>query len=371
MQYAQYGKDGPWISRLGFGAMRLPTRKRGDWNAVNFRRSVEVMRAALDAGVNIFDSHHNYHGGNSELAIGRALKGWKGQRVYIQTKTPWYREEPRWHFEKLLYEALEKLGVGAIDYLLHHSMSMPVWKKRGRKFIRFTDWALKKGLIRHRGFSSHETPENIKKFVDTGEFSVMLVSYNWMNPQVRDAIAYAADRGMGVTVMNPVGGGSLATDTPQILRLVRGAKTAAEVSLRYVLATPGVTAALSGMNTLAQVAENVAVASRKTPLTEKQQQRMLQRLEQIDRQAREFCTACGYCMPCKHGVDIPGNFQLLNQVRFFGRLQWARERYGQLAKHKEGDRSAGACKRCGECLPKCPNKVPIIDQLQEVAATLG
>jgi len=370
MQYAQYGKDGPEISRLGFGAMRLPRRKKTDWNAVNFSRSVEVLRAAMEAGVNLLDSHHQYHGGNSEVAIGRALKGWKGQRIYVQTKTPWYNEEPTEYFEKLLCEAVEKLGVDAIDYLLHHSMSMPVWKKRGRKFIKFTDWALKRGLIRHRGFSSHDSPENIKKFVDTGEFSVMLVSYNWMNPQVRDAIAYAADHGMGVTVMNPVGGGSLATSTPQILRLLPGARTAAEISLRYVLATPGMTCALSGMNTTDQVEENVAIASRRIAMTPKQRQHMRSRLARIEKEAKEFCTACGYCMPCKQGVDIPGNFALLNQVRFFGRLEWAKQQYARLGKHKEGDQSASACKRCGACLPKCPNKVPIIEQLQEVVRTL-
>jgi len=371
MQHKQYGKDGPKISRLGFGAMRLPARKKGDWKTVNFTRATQVIRAAMEAGVSLIDSHHQYHAGNSEIAVGKALKGWKGQRIYIQTKTPWYSEEPREYFEKLLYAALEKLGVDSIDYLLHHSMSMPVWKKRGKRFIKFTDWALNRGLIRHRGFSSHESPENIRKFIDTGEFSNMLVSYNWMNPQVRDVIAYAADRGMGVTVMNPVGGGALATNTSQILRLLPGAKSAAEVAFRYVLDTPGVTCALSGMNTLQQVRENVAVASRKTALTAKQRQHMRSRLVKIERQAKRFCTACGYCMPCKNGVDIPGNFRLLNQARFFGRVEWARQQYKTLKEHKEGDRSAAACKRCGECLPKCPNDVPIIRQLQEVATTLG
>ena len=154
MQYSRHGKDGPEISRLGFGAMRLPARKKGDWGSVNYTRSVEVIRAAMEGGVNFIDSHHNYHHGKSEIAIGKALKGWKGQRIYVQTKTPWYRPEPREYFEKLLYQALEKLGVDSIDYLLHHSMRMDAWKKRGKKFIRFTDWALRRGLIRHRGFST-------------------------------------------------------------------------------------------------------------------------------------------------------------------------------------------------------------------------
>ncbi len=367
MQYAKYGKDGPDISRLGFGVMRLPLRKKTDGARVNYTRSVEVMRAAMEAGANLFDSHHQYHGGNSEVAIGRALKGWKGQRIYIQTKTPWYVEKPDRYFAKLLEEALEKLGIDCIDYLFHHAMSMPVWKARGKKFIKFTDWAIKRGMIRHRGFSSHDTPGNIKTFIDTGEFSAMLVSYNWINPANRGVIRYAARKGMGVTVMNPMMGGMLATSTRQILRLLPGAKSSAEVSLRYVLGTPGVTAALSGMNTLGQVKENSAVASRRTPLTAVQERSLLAKLDSIGKKRKELCTACGYCMPCEHGVNIPANLELLNQTRFFGRISYTRVSYGNLKRRPEGDASAAASKRCGACLPKCPNNVPIIKELREAA----
>ena len=164
MQYAKYGKNGPMISRLGFGLMRLPVRDQSDEGTVIFRRSTRLIRAALDAGVNFFDSHHNYHSGQSEVAFGKALKGWKGPRVYLQTKAPWYLPEPISYFKRKLEEALEKLGVESIDYLLFHSMQMKTWKRRGKSFIRFTDWALKHGFIRHRGFSSHETPENVRKF---------------------------------------------------------------------------------------------------------------------------------------------------------------------------------------------------------------
>ena len=77
-----------------------------------------VSLHAIDSGVNYLDTAYPYHGGNSETAIGKALKEWKGGRIIIQTKTPWYNEEPTEYFEKLLYEALEKLGVDCIDYLL-------------------------------------------------------------------------------------------------------------------------------------------------------------------------------------------------------------------------------------------------------------
>ena len=371
MQYRPYGTDGPRISRLGFGVMRLPTRKYGGRQRVNFTRSTALMRAALEAGVNFFDSHHRYHGGESETAIGKALKGWKGQRVYIQTKTPWYQDEPTEFFERLLDEALEKLGVNSIDYLLHHSLRMDMWKKRGKKFLRFTDRAMKRGLIQHRGFSSHDTPEHIQQFIDTGEFSAMLVSYNWMNPQVRDVIARAAEAGMGVSVMNPVGGGLLATSTPQILGLLRGAASAAEIAMRYVMATPGVACALSGMNSSAQLAENVALAGRKTAMTVAQQKTMRRKLDELEQAAAEFCTACGYCMPCEQGVDIPGNFSLLNQAALFGREAWARQQYARLQNHRDGDKSAAACQQCGECVPKCPHNVPIIEQLEQVATALS
>ena len=114
MQYRKYGKDGPEISRLGFGVMRLPARKKGDWGNINFSKSVAVMRAAMEAGVNFFDSHHHYHNGLSEVAIGKALKGFKGQRIYIQTKTGMYNKKSvRWHKQKL-EEALEKTGANCI-----------------------------------------------------------------------------------------------------------------------------------------------------------------------------------------------------------------------------------------------------------------
>ena len=372
VQYRKYGADGPEVSTLTFGAMRLPPRRQGErWGKVSLAKAAALIRRAMDAGVNLIDSHHFYHGGDSERAIGRALKGWKGQRVYVQTKTPFYQPQKLGYFQRLIEEALEKTGLNCIDYLLHHSMGMDTFKKKGRQYFKLTDWAMKRGYVQRRGFSSHDTPEHVKAFVDTGEFSAMVVSYNWLNPAIADTIAYAAGKGMGVAVMNPVGGGSLAADTREILRLVRGAKTGAEVALRYVLATPGVTTAMSGMSTPEQVDENVAVAGRGTHLTDKQRKQFRRRLDSIRRRGVLICAACGYCMPCSHGVDIPGNFTLLNRAKLLGLRAFAAGRFANMRRNKDGDKSALACKRCGQCLSKCPNDVPIIEQLAEAAELLA
>jgi predicted aldo/keto reductase-like oxidoreductase len=137
------------------------------------------------------------------------------------------------------------------------------------------------------------------------------------------------------------------------------------------MATPGVAVTLSGMSTPEQVDENVAIAERRSFMTDRQRRQMQQRLAAIKKKTMAFCTACGYCMPCPHGVDIPQNFTLYNQAHYLGLIELGRTRFKSLHKDPQGDKSALACKKCGKCLPKCPNKVPIIEQLVQTARLLG
>jgi len=169
--------------------------------------------------------------------------------------------------------------------------------------------------------------------------------------------------------MGPVGGGRLGAPSPEIQALLPGkSKRTPEIALRFVLSNPNVTCALSGMETIEMVEQNVATASREEPLSDEERQAVLAQLEEKRKLADLYCTGCGYCMPCPHGVDIPGNFAAMNAYRVYGLKEHAASRYRKLAT-KEA--SAASCQECGECEPKCPQKIAIIDQLEETDKALG
>ena len=373
MVYRTFGKLGYRVSQLGFGAMRLPTREDGK---VDMDRAVELLRRAVELGINFFDSHHFYHNGESEEALGRALEGVR-EKVFIQTKIPMYREateDERWRW---LEDALRKLRTDHIDFYLMHSMTWERFQREFDPFMKLARKAMDQGIVRHIGFSFHDTPENLYKIIDSGPFDTMTVQYNLVNRSLEEPIAYAAEKGMGVVIMGPVGGGMLAAPSEEIRKLLPGeAKSSAEVALRFVLANPNVSVALSGMSNLEQLEENVSVASQEVVLTEEDYRRIREALEEKKRLSELYCTACGYCMPCPNGVDIPANFRLMNLHRIYGLTEYARGQYRRLGERKDKDGNptpawAEACLECGECEPKCPQKIPIIKQLQEVAEVLG
>jgi predicted aldo/keto reductase-like oxidoreductase len=362
--------------------MRLPHRDDG---SCDYEQAVPLLRRGLDLGITYIDTAWVYIRGTSEVAVGQAIKGYDRGKLVIATKIPVDREgdDQAAVWRSKLEESLVRLDTDYIDLLLFHNLKWDQfdrWARTPGMAVEAALQAREEGLARHLGFSSHDTTENVIKLVETGEFAGMTVQYNYLDRHNEPAIARAAERGMGVTVMVPLAGGRLATlqgvvvDSEGALEM-----ETPELALRFVWANPGVTVALSGMNAMSQIEQNAAAADRVGGLSEAERDRVQQLFDRNERLSELYCTGCGYCMPCPNGVNIPENFRYMNWYRVWGMEEDARQAYARLSEAGTWQPWAGrieglkaeACLRCGECEPKCPQNIPIMDQLEEVARTLG
>jgi predicted aldo/keto reductase-like oxidoreductase len=362
MQYADLGKTGYRVSRLGFGAMRLPAK--GD--RIDRGKAIPMLRRAFELGVNLIDSAAGYNAGDSERLVGEAIRGLR-DRVILSTKNPHYdkrHDRPWW---ENLTNSLKRLGVESIDLYHFHFLNWGSFQEHVAGPGGQLSWARKaldQGLIKHIGFSFHDKPENLIKLADTGEFEDVILQYNLIDRSNEAGIDFLARKGLGVIVMGPVGGGRLGESSKAILKILPEARSVPEVALRFVLANPSVHAALSGMSTMEQVEENAGVAERTSPLTVGEKRRVRSALGRYRKLSELYCTGCNYCMPCPWGVQIPENFSALNSLRVYDLPHLAKQHYSRLSG------KGLLCLACGSCMTKCPQHLNIVKQLQETVRTL-
>lgn len=365
MLYREFGKTGIKISALGFGAMRLPN---------DDQMAVDIMRSAVDQGVNYIDTAYVY--GESERRVGLALRDGYRDKIYLSTKNPLMNLSLD-DWKTRMEESLTKLQTDHIDfYNVIHGMNYEnyenfmVAEKALDMILKYKE----EGVIRHIVFSTHDTPEGVRKSIDTGVFEGMTIQYNLLNREYEDVIAYAHEKGMGVVIMGPVGGGILGTPQSGFTNKLGGTfASTPELAIRFVLANPNVTCALSGMGSADMVNENVIVASNPNPLTKDELADIDRACDELKEACNLYCTGCRYCMPCPNNVDIPGCFSAFNSYRVYGSLEAAKNSYNWISTDNGNDKkdnSARMCIECGLCMDKCPQKIDIINQLKEVEANL-
>lgn len=374
MQYRSFGKDGPKISALGFGAMRLPSRNVDGKTVYDEEKSIRMIRRAIELGVNYVDTAPKYCEGQSEIIVGKALKGLR-DKVMLSTKNP-IDDASGANWRKRLEKSLRQLDTENVDYYHMWGIGWETYTKEidipnGPLTEAFR--AKEEGLIRHLSFSFHDEPQSMFKLIDTGCFETVLCQYNLLDRSNEDAIAYAHEKGLGVVIMGPVGGGRLGAPSETIQNLLPGkSQSSAQLAMRFVLANPNVSCALSGMETLDMVEENAKVAANDTPLTDAELSSIEASMAENRKMADLYCTGCNYCMPCPHGVNIPKNFELMNYHRVYGLTDHARSEYQKIGTVEwMSGKKADACTDCGVCEPKCPQHIQIRKQLRETAATLG
>lgn len=368
MQYRRLGKTGFDISILGFGAMRLPMTEIDSKTVVDEDVAVAMIRRAFESGVNYIDTAYMYCGGQSEVVVGKALKGWR-DRVRLSTKLPMGKVRAQDDLRRILDEQMRKLDVSVIDFYHFHGLRKRSWDEQvlPLKLIDEMEKARSDGLIRHISFSFHDEPENMRVFVDSGVFSSLLCQYNFLDRRNAESMAYASEKGVGVMVMGPVGGGRLASPMEYLTRSMDTESGTPEMALRFVLANPSVSCALSGMSAMQQVEENLATASSAGPLSSDETRVMEEALGERKELADLYCTGCEYCMPCPHEVNIPVCFESMINHRVYGFTGEAIRRYRAIGDRWLKGKRADACAECGECEPKCPQSIPVREQLKEVA----
>jgi uncharacterized protein len=374
MQYRPFGNTGIKISTLGFGSMRLPQKDVDGKLVFDHEESVRIIHRAFELGVNYIDTAPYYCDHESETIVGKALKGWR-EKIYLSTKNP-IEDDSGLHYRERLEKSLKKLDTPYIDFYHMWGISWETFEQK----INVKDGPLEQalqakseGLIRHISFSFHDKPENLFKLIDTGYFETVLCQYNMLDRSNEAAIACARERGLGVVVMGPVGGGRLGVPSAVIQRLIPGgAKSSAELALRFVLTNPNITCALSGMGSRSMVEENTVVASNASELSEGEVTAINAAMAQNRKLADLYCTGCSYCMPCPQEVNIPLNFELMNYHRVYSLTDYARQEYTKIGTNPwmKGKR-ADECIECGECEEKCPQHLNIREQLKETAAALG
>ncbi len=376
MQYRKLGKTDLEVSILGYGCMRLPVID-GDMKNVDETEAARCIRRAIDAGVNFVDTAYIYHGGASEVAVGKALKDGYREKALLMDKSPtWLLEKPE-DYEKYLDEQLQRLDTDYLDIYLFHSLGEKSFeeKVKGLNLYERALRAKEQGKIRAIGWSFHDKPDNLKPMIDAGIGEVMLVQYNMLDRKNKEMIAYAAQNGIGVIVMGPVGGGKLASPPPEVAAKMREEGREPfdpELALRFVLSNPNVSIALSGMSNIEQVESNLDIADRFTPFIKDDFGVVDKSIEQYKPLTDLYCTGCNYCMPCPYEVNIPLNFTLMNYFKVFHAYGYAKGQYKFIGVFDFlPGKPASECTECGECEPKCPQDIPIIAQLKETAETLG
>ncbi len=380
MKYRKFGKLDWEVSALGFGVMRLPTTD-GDPANIDKPEAIRMIRYAIDHGVNYLDTAYMYHSSRSESLLAEALKDGYRQKVRVATKMPVSMVEAPDDFDRFFNEQLERLQDDKIDFYLLHGLDALAWSKaRDFGIIPWAEEQMSRRRIDRLGFSFHDDYDVFKNIVDAYDnWTFCQIQYNYMDVDLqagRRGLEYAAAKGLAVVVMEPLRGGMLAKEPPSAVVEVwqdslPQKRTRVDWALQWLWDQPEVSLVLSGMSTMEQVEQNCFFADHSAPgsLTAADLA-LVGRVREAYRGLVPIpCTACGYCLPCSSGVEIPGIFQIFNDATMYGDPEMGKLRYqGRLG--LKAEECADRCIECGECLDVCPQGIPIIDWLKEAHATL-
>ena len=369
MNYRKFGNTGAEVSALGFGCMRLPINED---KTIMEEKAIAMIRHAIDNGVNYVDTAYPYHQGTSEIVVGKALKDGYREKVYLADKMPMPKLECADDFEKILDEQLQKLDTDHIDFYLLHALNRERFEEKVKKFnlVEKLEKAKAEGKIRHIGFSFHDDLATFKEIIDFYDgWEFCQIQYNYINTHHQagtEGLKYAASKGLGVVIMEPLLGGKLANLAPHVAAAFPEGKSHVEYALDWLWDQEEVSLLLSGMTEPEQVAQNLEYASRSSVGMVKEEEREIyaKAKEIFDRASLVDCTKCEYCMPCPFGLNIPVIFAAYNKSASHG-MAPAKAEYEAL------EIKADACRACKKCEKVCPQNIKVSEVMPKVTKTFA
>lgn len=373
MQYRTFPKINEKVSLLGMGCMRLPLK---DDKSVDEDKSIAIIRSAIDAGVNYVDTAYPYHGGDSERVLGKALKDGYREKIMLADKIPMWLVTDKEHVRRMFDTQLRRLQVECIDMYLLHKMSKPLWEHAKEiDVLSFLEEMKAQGKIRYIGFSFHDSFDCFQDMIDGYGWDFCQIQLNYMDQNFQAGVKgleYAASKGLGVVIMEPLKGGQLVTSIPPSVEKIFDAcpikKTPAEWAFKWLANRPEVTVILSGMSRESELQENIEILSR-----EDVAELTMEEADLIDQLAAEYnrllpysCTACQYCTPCPQGLEIYKIVNYYNDWVAYGQNpNTAFEYVNWLEKH------GSDCIGCKACEEICPQHLSISEAMQEATRAFG
>ncbi|MBQ4349887.1 MAG: aldo/keto reductase [Clostridia bacterium] len=363
------GKD---FFKLGFGLMRLPKNADG---SIDIEQTIRMTDAFLEAGGTYFDTAYVYDGGRSEEAVRKALtERVPRDRYTIATKLHAAaagchdEESAKRQFDK----SLERTGAGYFDFYLLHAIQRSTYRKYDEYHIWDYVKELKEaGRIRHWGFSFHADPDLLETLLDAHpdtEFVQLQLNYaDWENPGVasRRNWEICKERGIPVTVMEPVKGGILAEPIDAVKAVFDRTDSGlsyAGWALRFAASVGNIVTVLSGMSSYAQMEDNLRTMKDFRPMTEEELAVIREAQEALNGDKSIPCTACHYCTEgCPMNIPIPEIFNVANRKKGSPRFRTVRE-YNIVTQDKG---KASDCVECGQCEEACPQHLPITELLKD------
>ena len=366
------------LSALGMGAMRLPVID-GDDSRIDVKASEDMVAYAMEHGINYYDTAWGYHGGQSEIVMGNALKKYPREKFYLATKFPGYDLSNMDKVEEIFEEQLKKCQVEYFDFYLFHNvceMNIDAYLDEKYGIYEYLIEQKKNGRIRHLGFSAHGSYDVIKRFLDAYgkdmEFCQLQLNYlDWSFQDAKAKVELLKEHDIPVWVMEPLRGGKLASlseENTKKLREMRPDEETPAWAFRFLQSLPEVKVVLSGMSNMEQLQANIRTYEEDKPLSGEEMKNLLDIADSMLKKKTLPCTACHYCVShCPQELDIPELLNLYNEHCF---TEGGFIAPMALSSYPD-DKKPSACIGCRSCEAVCPQQIKISEAMSDFAEKMG